>query len=194
MLAASVRGQTNARNPLVDHPDPNDAADVEGLRTQLRELRRLLDAQLHEAHRRHVSFGDLIEDRWSRARQYGFGEGTSCYDSALVIGDVQVGRNTWIGPNTVLDGSGGLRIGDYCSISAGAQVYTHSSVEWSTSLGTAPVRRMPTTVGDGVYIGPGAIIQMGVSIGSRAVIGALTLVSADVPDGARCFGIPGRLH
>ena len=33
------------------------------------------------------------------------------YDSVLVIGDVQVGKNTWIGPFVVLDGSGGLEIG-----------------------------------------------------------------------------------
>ena len=36
---------------------------------------------------------------------------------------------------------------------------------------------MPTTIGNGVYIGPGAIIQMGVNIGDRAVISALSLVN-----------------
>ena len=34
----------------------------------------------------------------------------------MIIGDVKVGKNTWIGPNVILDGSGGLEIGDYVCI------------------------------------------------------------------------------
>jgi hypothetical protein len=69
----------------------------------------------HHRHRfkRRVSVGDLLTDRWEIAREYGWGEGTSCYDNVLVIGDVRVGKHTWIGPNVILDGSGGLEIGDY---------------------------------------------------------------------------------
>ena len=77
---------------------------------------------------RHVSFGDLVADRFETARFMGFGIGTSVYNNVLVIGDVTVGENCWIGPNCLLDGSGGLTIGDHCSISAGVQIYTHNSV------------------------------------------------------------------
>ena len=55
--------------------------------------------------------------------------GTSCYNNVLIIGDVKVGKNTWIGPNVILDGSGGLEIGDFVSISAGVQIYTHDSLD-----------------------------------------------------------------
>ena len=66
-----------------------------------------------------LPFGDYISDRWEKARALGFGEGTSIYDSAHVFGDVTVGEGTWIGPFTVLDGSGGgLRIGSHCSSTA----------------------------------------------------------------------------
>ncbi len=61
--------------------------------------------------RRYVSLGDLLIDRWETAAHYGFGEGTSCCDNVLIIGDVSVGQNTWIGPNCILDGIGGLQIG-----------------------------------------------------------------------------------
>ena len=101
-------------------------------------------------HRRSVSFGDTFTDRWERARFHGFGEGSSCYDNVLILGDVQVGKHTWIGPNVVLDGSGGLTIGDYCSISAGVQIYTHHTMRWSTSLGKEPPERKPTAIGSGV--------------------------------------------
>ena len=86
---------------------------------------------------RHVSIQDLISDRWETASFYGFGDGSSCYNNVLIIGDVKVGKKTWIGPNVILDGSGGLEIGDYCSISAGVQIYTHDTINWSQTMGEA---------------------------------------------------------
>jgi acetyltransferase-like isoleucine patch superfamily enzyme len=149
---------------------------------------------MYTEHRRHVALGDLCTDRWETARFLGFGEGASCYDNVLILGDVKVGRQTWIGPNVVLDGSGGLEIGDYCSISAGVQIYTHDTVAWATSLGEAPVARSPTRIGSGVYIGPNAVIQRGVTIGDRAVIGAMAFVNSDVPEGAKAWGVPARVQ
>ena len=61
---------------------------------------------------RRVSIGDILTERAENAAAYGFGEGTTMYDNVLVLGDVVIGDNTWIGPGCILDGSGGcLRIG-----------------------------------------------------------------------------------
>lgn len=161
----------------------------------LDELKALYDSLAREKREkfdRSLSFGDLFTDRWERARQDGFGEGTSIYDNVLVLGDVMVGKHVWVGPNCILDGSGGLTIGDHCSISAGVQIYTHHTVKKATSMGVEPIERAPTIIGAGVYIGPGAVIQMGVTIGDRAVIGALSLVNRDVPDDTRVAGTPAR--
>lgn len=158
----------------------------------LRALYHQLRSATRNEHRRGVSFGDLIGDRFERARFHGFGEGTSCYDNVLILGDVTVGCNTWIGPNVVLDGSGSLAIGDYCSISSGVQIYTHHTVKWATSLGEEPIERRPTRIGSGVYIGPNSVIKMGVTIGDRAVIGAMSYVDRDVPAGGRAWGVPAR--
>ena len=38
-----------------------------------------------------------------------------------------------------------------------------------------------------------AIVQMGVNIGDRAIIGALSLVNKDVPERARAYGSPARV-
>jgi acetyltransferase-like isoleucine patch superfamily enzyme len=143
---------------------------------------------------RHVPLGDLIFDRHVTAQQYGFGEGTTCYDSVLILGDVRVGKNSWIGPNVVLDGTGGLEIGDFVSISAGVQIYSHSSVNWSQSLGLhTSIESAPTRIGNGVYIGPNAVIQMGISVGEQAIIGALSFVNKDVPSNARAYGVPAQI-
>ena len=103
------------------------------------------------------SFGDYFTDRQKRAEKEGFGEGSTVYDNVLIIGDVKVGKNTWIGPNVILDGSGGLEIGDYCSISAGVQIYSHNTVQWSNSLGNEKINKSKTIIGNGVYIGPNSI-------------------------------------
>lgn len=160
---------------------------------QLRAAYRHLQARKREEFRRHVAFGDLISERAEIAAAYGFGDGTTCYDNVLILGDVTVGRHSWIGPNVILDGQGGLVIGDYVSVSAGVQIYTHDTVAWSTSRGAQPMVKSPTRIGSGVYIGPNSVIERGVTIGDGAVIGAMSFVNADVPAGARAWGVPARL-
>jgi acetyltransferase-like isoleucine patch superfamily enzyme len=160
---------------------------------ELRSLLRDLQSEKMSRFKRRVSVGDLLTDRWENAKAYGFGEGTSCYDNVLVIGDVKVGKNTWIGPNVILDGSGGLEIGDFCSISAGVGIYTHHTVQWATSMGQVGPAHASTKIGSGVYFGPNAVIQMGVTIGDRAIIGALSLVNRDVPADAKAFGVPATI-
>jgi len=161
---------------------------------QLRVLISTLQREKREQYHRHVPVGDLITDRWEIARDYGFGEGTSCYDNVLILGDVLVGRNCWIGPNVILDGSGGLSIGDYVDISAGVQIYTHHTVLRAVTGGAAPVEYEPTRIGSRVYIGPQTIIQKGVVIGDGVIIGAMSLVIRDIPNDTKAWGIPASLE
>jgi acetyltransferase-like isoleucine patch superfamily enzyme len=160
----------------------------EKFREMLFEAFRGLRLEVLQKQSRHVSIGDLLFDRSNTALFYGFGEGSTCYNNVLLIGDVSVGKNTWIGPNVVLDGSGGLSIGDNCSISAGVQIYSHHTVKRTLSGGAAEIERKPTAIGNNVYIGPNAVVEMGVVIGDDAVIGALTFVNKDVPAGGKQFG------
>jgi len=158
----------------------------------IREVLANLDRKKRETHHRHVSVGDLLTDRWQIARDYGFGEGTSCYDNVLILGDVVAGRNCWIGPNVILDGLGGLSIGDNVDISAGVQIYSHDTVKRARSGGKEPVEYAPTRIGSRVYIGPQSVIQRGVTIGDDVTIGAMSFVNRDVPGGTSVWGIPAR--
>lgn len=137
--------------------------------------------------------GDYFSDRWEKASYLGFGPGTSIYDNVLVLGDVTVGANTWIGPNTILDGSGKLVIGDNCSISAGVQIYSHDTVQWSISGGTSEIEYSPTFIESNVYLGPNVVVQRGVRIGKGSIIGANSLVNGDIPPGSRAWGNPCRI-
>ncbi len=165
----------------------------EHLLEQLRSLWLLRRREVQERFNRSLPFADYIVDRWGKARELGFGEGTSIYDSVLVLGDVRVGKRTWIGPSVVLDGSGGLSIGSNCTICAGVQIYSHDSVQWALSGGVAKYEHAATSVGDNCYIGPNTVISKGVRIGNGCLIGACSLVLGDIPDGAKAFGIPCRV-
>ena len=142
---------------------------------------------------RAVPLGDELTDRWERARFLGFGSGSSIYDGTLVLGNVKVGENTWIGPHCILDGSGGLEIGSHCSVAAGCHLYSHNTVRWALSGGKREYERRPTRIGDACYIGPHAVIAAGVTVGSHCLIGALAFVNRDVPDHAILVGIPARI-
>ena len=144
--------------------------------------------EIREKWNRSLPFADGIVDRWERARFLGFGDGTSVYDSCVIIGDVKVGRQTWIGPYTVLDGSGGLSIGSFCSISAGVQIYSHDSVNWALSGGKAEYERAEVFIGDSTYIGPMTIVSKGVRIGSHCLVGANSVVNKDLPDYSIAYG------
>ena len=150
-----------------------------------------LVARKRERHGRVVPLADYFVDRWDKARLLGFGDGSSIYDSSLVIGDVRVGKNCWVGPFTILDGSGGLEIGDECTLSAGVHVYTHDSVR--ATLEGAPIERKPVRLGNRVYVGPHTVIASGVTVGDRVVIGANSLVLSDVPSGTKVVGSPARV-
>jgi acetyltransferase-like isoleucine patch superfamily enzyme len=150
---------------------------IDELKNELKALR----LEIYKKYNRHISIQDIMSDRWETAKFYGFGEGTSCYNNVLILGDVDIGKNCWIGPNVVLDGTGGLVIGDNVDISAGVQIYTHHTVSRAISHGADKVESKPTTIGSGVYIGPNSILQMGIEIGNESVIGALSFVNKDVP-------------
>jgi len=183
--------ETGALDSLASGTDPRRLNEL------LEELRALLaneQAIVQQCWNRGLPFADYIVDRWKKAKSLGFGKGSSIYDSALVLGDVKVGKHTWIGPFTVLDGSGGcLMIGNYCSISAGVQIYTHDTVEWAISGGKAAMARASVRIGSRCYIGPNVVISRGVTIGNRCVIGANSFVNNDLPAGSKAWGAPARV-
>ncbi len=164
-----------------------------GLLTQLREFLAGRRAALKKEYERVLPFGDYVSDRWEKAEALGFGKGASIYDSSHVFGNVNVGAGTWVGPFTILDGSGGLEIGSNCSISAGVQIYSHDTVDWAVSGGKEPYRYAATSVGDNCYIGPNTVVAAGVTIGSGSVIGANSLVLQDIPAGSRAYGSPAKI-
>jgi acetyltransferase-like isoleucine patch superfamily enzyme len=189
--------ESKPRNTSTSSDCPRAGAVDGRLAELLEELKALLSHEqlsVQQQWKRCLPFADYIVDRWSKAQFLGFGEGSSIYDSSVVLGDVSVGRNTWIGPFTVLDGSGRLVIGDFCSISAGTQIYTHDTVLWAVTGGLQSSEYASVCIGDRCYIGPNVIIAKGVSIGEGCVIGANSFVNSNVPPNCKVWGSPARIQ
>jgi acetyltransferase-like isoleucine patch superfamily enzyme len=169
--------------------------DDPALRERAEELRRLyaeLQREMKARWNRDMPLEELLFDRWDRARALGFGEHASIYHNSYVYGDVKVGNKTWIGPFCLLDGSGGLTIGDTCSISAGVQIYTHDTVKWALSSGRAKPEDGSVRIGDGCHIGALAVVIKGVEIGDHCVVGAHSLVNRSIPALTVVAGVPAR--
>lgn len=166
--------------------------EVMDLITDLTDLFNRLRNKSFREFKRVLPFGDYFSDRWEKARFAGFGEGTSVYDNVVIIGDVKVGKNTWIGPNVILDGSGSLSIGDNCSISAGVQIYSHDSVKWAVSGGKEEYEYAATTIGSNCYIGPNVIVSKGIEIGDGCIIGANSFVNRSFPSNSKIAGNPAN--
>ena len=141
-----------------------------------------------------LPFNELISDRWEKAQFLNGLSGSSVYDSSYVFGKVSIGKNTWIGPYTILDGSGGkLTIGEFCSISSGVQIYTHNPVKWALTKGKSDFEKKSVRIGDCCYIGPNSIIGMGSNIGKCSVIGSLSFVNSKIPPYSIAFGSPAKI-
>ncbi len=159
---------------------------------QLKAADLILRHEMNKRWKRDLPFEELLFDRWERARHLRFGKQASIYQNSYVYGDVSVGAHTWIGPYTLLDGSGKLSIGDYCSISAGVQIYTHNSVKWAVSGGKTKYEYASVRVGDHCYVGSQTVISEGVKIGHHSVIGACSFVNRNIPPFTVAFGSPCR--
>lgn len=172
--------------------DPEAATPGELLHLGLTELYTGLRAEMKASWERDLPMSELLFDRWERARNLGFGPSSSIYQASYVYGDVRVGAHAWVGPFTVLDGSGGLTIGDYSVVSAGVHIYTHDTIRWAVSGGRAPYDRSPVSIGSCTYIGAQSVVLKGVTIGEHSVIGAGSLVNRDIPSFTVAVGSPCR--
>ncbi len=166
---------------------------MDALLETLRALYRKLRAETRTKWKRDLPLEELIFDRWERAQALGFGDHTSIYHNSYVYGDVKVGENTWIGPFTLLDGSGGLTIGDYCNISSCVQIYTHDTVKWAVSGGRAKYEYAPVKIGASCHIGAQTVIAKGVTIGEHSIVGACSFVNRDIPAYSVAVGVPCRV-
>ena len=110
-------------------------------------------------------------------------------------GAIIIGNKTAINPYCVLQGNGGITIGDSTLIAAGVKIFSANHVFSDT---TRPIQTQGEVskgvkIGSDVWIGAGCIILDGANIGDGAVIAAGAVITGDVPAKALMAGIPARV-
>lgn len=106
--------------------------------------------------------------------------------------NISVGRNFYANFNCTMLDCAKITIGDNVFLAPGAQLYT------ATHPLDAIERRstecaLPISIGDDVWIGGCAIVLPGVTIGSRVVVAAGSVVTKDVEDDVVVAGVPARV-
>jgi maltose O-acetyltransferase len=85
-----------------------------------------------------------------------------------------------------------VTIGDFCLFGPAVQIYT-AMHPLDAALRRLEESGRAVEIGSDVWVGGGAIILPGVRIGARAVIGAGSVVTRDVPEGVLAAGNPCRV-
>lgn len=110
-------------------------------------------------------------------------------------GDIHIGDHCSVNPFSIIYGCGGASIGNGVRIAAHVIIIPESH---NPSTDALPVYRSGTTrrgicIEDHVWIGAGAKILDGVTIGRNCVIGAGSVVNRSLPPGAIAVGAPARI-
>ena len=105
---------------------------------------------------------------------------------------VFLGQKVFFNFNCVILDVCRVTIGDYSMFGPAVQIYTAAHpMEAEARRGREFGR--PVTVGSDVWVGGGAILCPGVTVGSRSVIGAGSVVTRDIPEGVFAAGNPCRV-
>jgi acetyltransferase-like isoleucine patch superfamily enzyme len=145
-----------------------------------------------------VFFGRALELEISKHGSVGFGRFCWIGDRTKIRcheGEVVIGAKTVIGQECTISAYRRVRIGEQCVIADRAMFidFDHGMVEVERPIRSQGIYMRDVEIGANVWIGYGACILRGVSIGDNAVVGTSTVVTKDVPANAVVGGVPARI-
>src|SRR5215212_7265057 len=106
--------------------------------------------------------------------------------------NIELGERVFFNFNCVVLDVCRVRIGDFTLFGPGVQILTPLH-PLDAELRRREEYGKPIEIGSDVWVGGGALILPGVRVGSRAVIGAGSVVTRDVPEGVFAAGNPCRV-
>ncbi|MFP5223242.1 MAG: sugar O-acetyltransferase [Acidobacteriota bacterium] len=105
---------------------------------------------------------------------------------------IELGERVFFNFNCIVLDVCPVRIGSYTLFGPAVQIYTPMH-PFNAQLRRREEFGKPVEIGSDVWVGGGAIILPGVRIGPRAVIGAGSVVTRDIPEGVFAAGNPCRV-
>jgi acetyltransferase-like isoleucine patch superfamily enzyme len=110
-------------------------------------------------------------------------------------GKVSIGAKTVLGQECTISSYQHVSIGRECVVADRVMLidFDHGMVEVERPIRVQGIYKRDVRVGNNVWIGYGACILRGVTVGDNAVIGTNAVVTKDVPANAVVGGVPARL-
>ena len=102
---------------------------------------------------------------------------------------IKIGDNVFINSNILLMARGGITIEDDVMIAGNVQLLSNNHDEYDRQI----LICKPILIKKGAWIGAGASILPGVTVGEYAIVGAGAIVTKDVPDYAVVVGSPAKV-
>lgn len=124
----------------------------------------------------------LFDVRFANLYHYGFSR-------------LQIGNRCFLGDEVMLDVRGGITLEDDVTLSNRTTVVTHINVGYEDHpLQKAyPTEESKVTIRQGAYVGTGAIVLPGVTIGKESVVAAGAVVTKNVPARVVVMGVPASV-
>jgi acetyltransferase-like isoleucine patch superfamily enzyme len=110
-------------------------------------------------------------------------------------GEVEIGAKTVMGQECTISAYQHVSIGRECIVADRVMLidFDHGVVEVERPIRLQGIYKRDVRVGHNVWIGYGACILRGVSIGDNSVLGTSTVVTGDVPENAVAAGVPAKV-
>lgn len=108
--------------------------------------------------------------------------------------NISLGEGVFLNFNCVILDVVAVTIGAKTQIGPGVQILTADHPRDAVQRESGLEFGRPVHIGRNVWIGGGAIILPGVTIGDDVLIGAGSVVTRDIPSGCTAFGNPARVR
>lgn len=148
------------------------------------------DGMLFLGPRLQLQVGRTGQIRFGRFVWVGAGTKIRCHE-----GCVEIGAKTVIGQDCTISAYQRVRIGEQCVIADRAMFidFDHNVTDPEQPIRLQGIYKRDVVVGSNVWVGYGAQVLRGVTIGDNAIIGASSVVTRDIPANAVAVGTPARV-
>jgi acetyltransferase-like isoleucine patch superfamily enzyme len=110
-------------------------------------------------------------------------------------GELRIGAKTVFGQECTISAFQHIAVGRECIIADRVMMidFDHGMVEVERPIREQGIYKRDVDIGHNVWIGYGACLLRGITVGDNAVIGTSSVVTADVPANAVVAGMPAKL-
>lgn len=116
------------------------------------------------------------------------------HNNMLIMAEkfILIGHNCWFGQNTILDGTGGLNIGNGVRVGMYSQIWTHVG-SGERIEGCTLYSKRETVINDDVWLVGSCIVGSGIELGSRSTYLISSVVTKNTLPNKTYSGTPAKL-